>query len=119
MEYAIPCEQNIEEEKLIHIETSEQREDIIKNNDIVIIKYSADWCGPCKKIQPFYEEMCANTKGCKFLSEDVDDELEGWGCEISSIPVFHIYKNGNFDQSIGGDLEQLQSIITEFKIKTE
>lgn len=122
MEYAIPCGQKSQEdteEGIIHIETSEQRESIIKDNDIVVIKYSADWCGPCKKLQPFYEELCNNTKHCKFLSEDVDDELEGWGCEINSIPVFHIYKNGDFSEAIGGDIQQLQKIITEFKSKTE
>ena len=118
MEHAISIKQNnnsTQENTVIHVENLEHRKQIINNNKIVIIKYSADWCGPCKKIQPLYEELCKEKENCVFLSEDVDDEIEDLGCEITYIPVFHIYKNGKFDQAIGGDLQQLQTIINDFE----
>lgn len=36
--------------------TNENFEQYLSSHEIVILKFSADWCGPCKSFAPIYEE---------------------------------------------------------------
>ena len=45
--------------------------------DIVILKFTADWCGPCKKIKPFCEEYNKKKpENVSFYEIDVDDSID-------------------------------------------
>ena len=37
--------------------TKETIHETIENNDIVLIDFWADWCGPCKMFAPTYEKV--------------------------------------------------------------
>ncbi|XP_078391448.1 thioredoxin-like [Cetorhinus maximus] len=60
---------------------------------LVVIDFSAKWCGPCQTIKPRFHELAA--KSVISCEVDVDDapDLAEW-CQISCMPTFHFYKNG-------------------------
>lgn len=93
--------------QVVVITSKEHRDELLSNHQVVIIKYTATWCGPCKAIHPKYEQMCKENPDHMFCSEDVDEEFEGWGDDISSIPVFHIYNKGDFHKKVAGNMELL------------
>ena len=39
-----------------HTITSENLQSTIADNDIVILDFWADWCGPCKSFAPVFEQ---------------------------------------------------------------
>jgi len=39
----------------------------------VIVDFSAKWCGPCKMISPFFEQLADKFSGLLFFKVDVDD----------------------------------------------
>ena len=44
---------------------------------IVVLKFTAEWCGPCKKIKPHCEEFCKNmSENILFYEIDVDESIE-------------------------------------------
>lgn len=68
--------------------------DIIKDNRFLCIKFTASWCSPCKKIEPFFDEMKSTHPWCSYLTLDIDAYpniciKEG----IFSIPTFLFYYN--------------------------
>jgi thioredoxin len=59
---------------------------------IKIVDFYADWCGPCKAMEPVFEELKEEYKG-KIEFESVDVEAEGALAaeyQVMSIPTFVI-----------------------------
>ena len=38
----------------------------------IIVDFSATWCGPCRLISPYFDELSAQYPGIIFLKVDVD-----------------------------------------------
>ena len=74
-------------------------ENTLKNqpkNKLLIVCYTASWCGPCKTIMaPLCESVAAQIPELKIVKVDVDDceELASTN-DISCMPTLHFYKNG-------------------------
>lgn len=73
--------------------------DDLKNvaDQLVVVKYSAKWCFPCKKIQPYFEELANTYISVVFMEVDVDrPALEGLvdKKDVSSLPTFKFFRNG-------------------------
>ena len=102
--------------QVLNITSSEHRNELVTTSDILVVKFSADWCGPCKKIAESYKQLCSEDNDVVYCNEDVDDDLEGKAEAISSIPCFHIYVNGVFSESMkGANIPKLKSIIDKIK----
>lgn len=57
--------------------------------------FTADWCGPCKKVRPIVEELNRDQSEVKFQIIDVDSEGElARTFEVKSIPTFILIEDG-------------------------
>jgi len=57
--------------------------------------FTADWCGPCKKVRPIVEELSRDQSEVKFQIIDVDSEGElTRKFEVKSIPTFIRIEDG-------------------------
>ncbi|XP_024655039.2 thioredoxin-like, partial [Maylandia zebra] len=66
-------------------------------NKLVVVDFTATWCGPCQRIAPVYEKMAAAPENANviFLKVDVDAARDvSSSCGIRSMPTFQFYKNG-------------------------
>nr|AFH68184.1 thioredoxin 1 [Trachidermus fasciatus] len=63
---------------------------------LVVVDFTADWCGPCKMIGPLYASQAEKpvNENVIFLKVDVDDASDiSENCGISCMPTFQFYKN--------------------------
>ena len=99
-----------------NLDRNEFRDLINSNEGLVIIKFTASWCGPCKKITPVIEELSEKLKeNVYFYKIQIDDELNEEICEkckIKSVPTFILFKERNSLGIVNGaDINKLLTLI--------
>lgn len=88
---------------------SEQDFQSLLNSDkIILIDFYADWCVPCKKMEPYLNEISKEQKNTVTLIRiNVEENQEL--CEklgISAIPVLQVYKNKKMTWTNTGFVEK-------------
>ena len=104
-----------------------------KNPGNIIIKFGAEWCGPCKRIEAhvvkwfdFITNNDAHHNHC--IAIDVDESFELYGAfksrrQISGIPAILHFKKGNISYIpdnlvVGADHEKLNEFFKNVIINT-
>mgnify|MGYP000172318326 FL=1 len=59
---------------LVHLENEDFNEMI--KDDLVIVDFYANWCGPCKMLSPVLEEISSLRGNVKVVKVDVDKHNE-------------------------------------------
>jgi thiol-disulfide isomerase/thioredoxin len=57
-----------------------------------VFYFTADWCGPCKKVRPIVEDL--KKEGFQFQMIDADyEQLLVKRFEVKSVPTFILFEN--------------------------
>ena len=68
-----------------------------------VIKFYADWCGPCRSYAPIFDKVINEAK-LDFINENIDKDTSGLAAEykIKSIPATVFLKeDGTFTKEVG------------------
>ena len=78
--------------------------EVINSNEIVLVDFYADWCGPCKMMSPIIDEIAEeNWKNVKVGKVNVDESQNlAVKYNVMSIPTIAIFKNGQISTSFVG-----------------
>ncbi len=70
-------------------------EETVTSNDIVLVDFWADWCGPCKRFAPIYEKASEEYSDITFakLDTDANQQLSGQ-LGIEGIPTLMAFREG-------------------------
>ena len=83
--------------------TSENFNQERTNNDLLLVDFWAEWCGPCKSMHPIFTRMAKKYKRVRFARVNVDnaqDIASKYG--VQSIPTFIMFKNGEIANTMVG-----------------
>ena len=75
----------------------------IRNNDLLLVDFWAEWCGPCKSMHPIFTRMAKKYKHIRFARVNVDNAQDiAMKYGVQSIPTFIMFKNGEIANTMVG-----------------
>ena len=83
--------------------TSENFNQEIVNNDLLLVDFWAEWCGPCKSMHPIFTRMAKKYKRVRFARVNVDNAQDiAMKYGVQSIPTFIMFKKGEIVNTMVG-----------------
>ena len=102
---------------ILKIHDSNFAKEVIKENKLVIVDFSAVWCTPCKMIAPILEKIAYENNNIKIVNIDVDKNPRVSNrYRISTIPNIKFFKNGKVIDEIVGFVpkEEIENTIKKY-----
>ena len=86
----------------------------IEENDLILVDFWAEWCGPCKRLSPILDEIQDERKllvGKLNVDENPEKAQE---YSVHSIPTMVLFKNGKPVHTVQGAMPK-HKLLKEFK----
>lgn len=86
----------------VHVHGLSELEDLTSSNEVVLVDLHADWCGPCKMIEPHVADIAAETTAA-VGKVDVDENQElasQYG--VRGVPTLLLFVDGDLEDRIVG-----------------
>ena len=72
-------------------------------NELLLVDFWAEWCGPCKSMHPIFSRMAKKYKSVRFARVNVDNAQNiAMRYGVQSIPTFIMFKNGEVVNTMVG-----------------
>jgi thioredoxin 1 len=90
-----------------HLETAKSFLAATGQDNLSIVDFYTDWCGPCKNIAPYMEELAKKNPDIKFYkinAEIKDEKMQKVvkACEISAYPTFCYFRSSKCVKKVEG-----------------
>jgi thioredoxin 1 len=101
-----PAAEDASPDQPVHVDSPDHFRDIVADG-VVLVDFYADWCGPCKAMEPALEELAANVDGTVAkVDVDVHRELASQH-QVQGIPTLVFYADGEpAERLVGGQSKQ-------------
>ncbi|WP_136715273.1 thioredoxin [Halorientalis salina] len=99
----------------IHVEDSDHFQEVTSSGT-VLVDFYADWCGPCKMLEPTVEAIAAETDAT-VAKVDID-ALQGLARQhnVQGVPTLELFHDGEMKKELVGvqDKGTLENLVTQY-----
>jgi thioredoxin 1 len=100
----------------VHVHGGGELQDAVSGSDVVLVDFYADWCGPCKQLEPIVERIAAGTDAT-VAKVDIDGNQQlATQYSVRSVPTLLLFADGEpVERVVGMQQEpQLRSLIDKY-----
>ena len=81
--------------------TEDTLESTVRSNFIVLVQYSAGWCGNCRIMKPKFKKLATQDKEAVFLFADAEKFPNSRKlAKVDNLPTFAVFKNGKLADQV-------------------
>lgn len=82
----------------VHVEGRDHFQRLIEGNDVVLVDFHTEWCGPCKMLEPTVEAIAVETDAA-VAKIDIDDHQEiAREFQVQGVPTLYLFTGGEPSQ---------------------
>jgi len=95
--------------------TEDTLAELIKENQKVIVQYSAGWCGNCKIIKPKFKKISSEHEDITFVVIDAEKNPESRKlAKVDNLPTFAGFINGQLKEQVQTNkVDKLKELVDE------
>ena len=99
---------------IVHLESKEHLNKLLKKHRIIVVDTWANWCGPCKHVAPKFEDLArqhVKNKEILFVKDDIDNDDSPHRNDVNAIPTFFFYFEGGHQEKLkytGADIVNVE-----------
>lgn len=85
---------------------------------ISVVKFFAEWCGPCRVYTPIMENVSKNVDGVSFYSVNTDEQPDlAAKFNVTGIPATFVVKDGKIVENFTGirNARDITTLINKYK----
>jgi thioredoxin 1 len=97
-------EEMMADTKLVPVTDATFAEQVLGANTPVLVKFEAEWCGPCKAMKPMVDEIATEYSGrLTVATVDIEQNQQTvYKFGVRAVPTVVLFKNGTvFAQKVG------------------
>jgi thioredoxin 1 len=100
----------------VHVDGRDHLQRVVSENRVVLVDFWAEWCGPCKMLEPILDEVASDTPAA-VAKVDVDDHQSIAGeFGVQGIPTLVLFVDGDAEEQLVGvqDEDDLRSLVDRY-----
>jgi thioredoxin 1 len=100
----------------VHVTGPDHLDELVADGGVVLVDFYADWCGPCKMLEPVVERIAAETTAT-VAKVDVDSQ-QGLASryQVQGVPTLYLFAGGEQVERLVGaqDEATLRSLVEQY-----
>lgn len=100
----------------VHVDGRDTLQRIVSENGVVLVDFWAEWCGPCKMLEPIVDEIAGDTPAA-VAKVDVDEHQSIAGeFGVQGIPTLVVFVDGDAEEQLVGvqEEEDLRRLVDQY-----